>query len=393
MQLLPKWILTNPLPSLYDAEAGSASAMAKAAYEAVNGIITEYNSFVDSANKKIEEFTGTTKEEYQLFAVALRQEFQDFIDVISLRYKEQNAVIKGFEDGIDGRFAAVDSAINEVEEAIAGKFAELDSIIANISETVKETAEVEIAKAISSGSLQSADNEARAQIAEAQDNITNLQDGLNNHKSDTNNPHGVTLDQIGAAPAGYGLGVTPTKVAAAGINTAKNNGWYKVEGSSLTVGGYTDTDWLIHVVKHSDSDIVQHMYPASDAGLHAVRRCFNGAWIEEWENPPHEIGVEYRLTKRYKGGILYRKLIDLGTLPKKSEKEVVHNTESVGLIVNIRAYGKHTTSSNTIIFPYITAAGTTGVTMITTATRFLINSFIDGSGDYNGYAEIEYTRE
>ena len=393
MQLLPKWILTNTMPSLYDAEAGSASAMAKAAYEAVNGIITEYNDFVDSANKKIEEFTGTTREEYQLFAVSLRQEFQDFIDVISLRYKEQNAIIKSFEDGIDGRFTAVDAAINAVEETIAGKFAELDSIIANISDTVRETAEVEIAKAINSGSLQSADNEARAAIAEAEDNITNLQDGLNSHKTDTNNPHSVTLEQIGAAPAGFGLGVTPTKVTAAGINTAKNNGWYKVEGAALTVGGYTDTNWIIHVVKHSDSDIAQHMYPQSDVSLHAVRRCFNGAWAEEWENPPAEPGVEYRLTKRYNGGILYRKLVEMGTLPKKSDKEVVHNETAVGQIVSARYYGKHKTSSNTSVFPYITAAGTTGVTVLATATRFMIHSFIEGSADYNGYAEIEYTRE
>lgn len=93
MQLLPKWVLTNPLPSVFDTESGSVIEMTAKVYAAMNGLIEEYNAFADSVNAKISEFTAETEEQYNLFALDLRQEFQDFIDVINIKYQAQQTMI------------------------------------------------------------------------------------------------------------------------------------------------------------------------------------------------------------------------------------------------------------------------------------------------------------
>lgn len=136
MQLLPKWVLTNPLPGVYDLESGTATEMTARVYAAMNNLIEEYNAFADSINNKITEFTGTTEEQYNLFALDLRQEFQDFIDVISIKYTAQ------------------------------------DQLINNAVADMEATAERVIAEAVAAGTLKATDEEARQQIAELTPTMT-----------------------------------------------------------------------------------------------------------------------------------------------------------------------------------------------------------------------------
>lgn len=110
MQLLPKWVLTNPLPSRYDMESGTATDMAAKVYGAMEELIKEYNSFADAWNTKMEEFTAQTEEQYNLFAMDMRQEFQDFIDVIDIKYQEQNRILTEAVNSMD---AIANEAINK----------------------------------------------------------------------------------------------------------------------------------------------------------------------------------------------------------------------------------------------------------------------------------------
>lgn len=101
MQLLPKWVLPPTMPSVYDSESFTALEMVAKVYGAMNELIAEYNTFADSVNKKIDTFTAETEEQYNLFAMDLRQEFQDFIDVVDIKIKAQDkdleTVIKNIE--------------------------------------------------------------------------------------------------------------------------------------------------------------------------------------------------------------------------------------------------------------------------------------------------------
>ena len=93
MQLLPKWVLTNKFPSVYDSEAKTVLEQTARIYGAMNDLITEYNAFADRTNQLITEFTASATQNQEQFEIAMRQEFQDFIDVIEIKVQQQQTEI------------------------------------------------------------------------------------------------------------------------------------------------------------------------------------------------------------------------------------------------------------------------------------------------------------
>ncbi len=93
MQLLPKWVLTNKFPSIYDSESKTVLEQTARIYGAMNDLITEYNAFADRTNQLITEFTASATQNQEQFEIALRQEFQDFIDVIEIKFQQQQTQI------------------------------------------------------------------------------------------------------------------------------------------------------------------------------------------------------------------------------------------------------------------------------------------------------------
>lgn len=112
---LPKWRLTSPYPAFLDGESGTAIEMTAKVYGAMNGLIDEYNAFVQETVTRIDEFEATTKEEQVAFETALRQEFQDFIDVVQLRL-DGGAT----QASIEEINQAKNNAITEIENALQG---------------------------------------------------------------------------------------------------------------------------------------------------------------------------------------------------------------------------------------------------------------------------------
>lgn len=90
---LPHWVITDRLPAIYDHESGTAIEQTAKVYGAMNELIDEYNKFVDHINETVEAFINNTNGDYEIFKVAIRQEFQDFIDVVNLKAKSQDNVI------------------------------------------------------------------------------------------------------------------------------------------------------------------------------------------------------------------------------------------------------------------------------------------------------------
>lgn len=93
MYLLPKWIITNKRPSIHDTESLTILEGMGKVYGAMNDLINEYNSFADNVNTIITEFTNSATKNQEEFEVALRQEFQDFIDVIEIKFQQQQTQI------------------------------------------------------------------------------------------------------------------------------------------------------------------------------------------------------------------------------------------------------------------------------------------------------------
>lgn len=132
-----------------------------------------------------------------------------------------------------------------------------------------------------------------------------------------------TIAEIGAAPAGFGLG-NAEFFTADKIDTLTAPGWYYTN-NDMTLGGFLSARWIIHVSAYSNGATycVQKAYPGTSYAFELVRYRYNGTWGEwEYTNPPMAAGVEYRTTERYNGKAVYAKLVELGNLPNASTKDV-----------------------------------------------------------------------
>ena len=100
-------------------------------------------------------------------------------------------------------------------------------------------------------------------------------DDINSHANSKSNPHGVTTEQIGAAPAGYGVG-SDSKVVSGDMNNAIIGGVYYYGN---VANRPTDSAGVVFVKNRSDAQIFQ---TATDIyGLSAERiRQSNGAWSD-----------------------------------------------------------------------------------------------------------------
>ena len=85
MLQLPIWNLTDKLPAFYDLESGTAIEQTAKVYGAMRTLIDEYNEFATNINKEIAKFEASTDMDIDIFKTEIRQEFQDFIDIVNLK--------------------------------------------------------------------------------------------------------------------------------------------------------------------------------------------------------------------------------------------------------------------------------------------------------------------
>lgn len=80
--------------------------------------------------------------------------------------------------------------------------------------------------------------------------------------------------------------------------------------------------------------ILQRLTVCSDLATVYERQYYGGKWVVPWEcvNPPLYTGVEYRTKERYNGKAVYTKLVDLGTLPNATRKQVAHGASATKVI-------------------------------------------------------------
>lgn len=99
------------------------------------------------------------------------------------------------------------------------------------------------------------------------------------HATDKNNPHNITIAQIGAAPDGYGLGLTGSHLTAiTDANEAQRNGWYLIDKNTANGVG---ANAIMRVEAEAWAHCVQTAYGASHSSSRPLIRqrvkC-NGTW-------------------------------------------------------------------------------------------------------------------
>lgn len=208
---------------------------------------------------------------------------------------------------------------------------------------------------------------------------------LNAHSDDRSNPHGVTAAQAGAAPAGYGLGADSVSVDS--WDDATKNGYYKSsKGTPDGDGNY----WHGIVVNYSGVLCNQLVWKTWGTGSVMATRRINNSIPEEWEwlDPPMAAGVKYRTTQRYQGKPVYTKLIDCGTLPYNTRKNVSYGETGI-TVIRIAA-----STNDGASFPRFVGTGNTPSFTVSaySGEMQIITSGMDRESASKVYAQIWYTK-
>ena len=159
-----------------------------------------------------------------------------------------------------------------------------------------------------------------------------VHDELVYHVAERDNPHNVTREQVGAAPAGYGLGTTSVGLdMGANLNNVVKNGFYRyMNGPELPKNAPTEDPAQLTVYAFSDKYVVQEVTPIGTGGYKLRRVCNNGTWQPwEWVIAPMVPGVEYRTTERFNNAAVYRKIDSAGNLLWRKDGETTWHQYTV----------------------------------------------------------------
>ena len=210
----------------------------------------------------------------------------------------------------------------------------------------------------------------------------------------------TTAADIGAAPAGYGLGVNANPVTDLNDTTLKN-GFYTLSGvgcantpSLLPSSGL----YGVLLVQRRANTIYQRV---SYDGQHSSRMYVTDSGWGEWEyeNPNFDDGQEYRTTERYEGKPVYAKVVSFTTTEQMGSMDSVTTiTIPHGISNNFTAIETvghcPISSGRTLPLPYTEADGERGyffgVIDSTNITLILKKSAINANRTV--YITIRYTK-
>lgn len=173
---------------------------------------------------------------------------------------------------------------------------------------------------------------------------------LINHAVNKANPHGVTAEQVGAAPGGYGLGGIPTKVITLSeLDNIYESGWYWLSATGTTLNGVYFNYGTVFVHGMESGSCKQEIHPLAQNCV-LKRYAYGNNW-QPWEcpNPPLASGVEYRTTERIANGIpIYITAIEFGALPNASSAQIVLDLD-IENILSIEGNVSKTTTDQLIV--------------------------------------------
>lgn len=149
----------------------------------------------------------------------------------------------------------------------------------------------------------------------------------------------LTASDVGAAPAGFGLGETQGRTIV-DLNTITTIGFYQTVGDSTKNAPDRYMEYSALLVQRRANHVYQTLYCADGYQSTEMAMRYSAdagaTWGEwEWVNPPMEVGVDYRTTERWMGKPVYTRLIDFEALPNNSEKSATFYMDYKYTIVSI----------------------------------------------------------
>lgn len=174
-----------------------------------------------------------------------------------------------------------------------------------------------------------------SEMREILQKANNAQTAITSHVGDKHNPHNVTADQVGAAPAGYGLGGGGKAIASGDdLNNYKLGGFYQFTSGVANAPTNYGMMLVIPGTGYSN-DTFQYVFSRYPTNNMAIRQLFEGTWgAWEWVNPPMAENTEYRTTERYKGKPVYALLKNLGAMPNSTTKTIYDLAVNVDNLVS-----------------------------------------------------------
>lgn len=181
---------------------------------------------------------------------------------------------------------------------------------------------------------------------------------------------GVGPDEVGniqlgasdvkAAPSGFGWGDKITQIQATSVDEPYEEYCAKLDafmsnmpnGTAALIRAYPPALYgkaatTVSILYKSDENYATLFNAgAADAYLSGWRMFKQrypsssspAVWMPfEWENPPMELGIEYRTTERWDRKPVYTQLINFGLLPNASRKTISHNIPNIQKVVDIVA--------------------------------------------------------
>lgn len=204
-----------------------------------------------------------------------------------------------------------------------------------------------------------------------------------------------TAEEVGAAPAGYGLGGYSAQKGIATvieIDDIKANGKYNINQTNGTLYlegiafnalnlevSMINANYGTQVISFLDGYVIR-------------RRCSNGIWQPwEWEIYPLTQGVEYRTTEKLNGSPVYKKRLSLGSLPASAGSMNVSVGIKADKLIECRFWAFDESQQAYIPIPYGTSAGDECSVAVVESTAYA--SVTTGAfGGYVLYAELRYIK-
>lgn len=183
------------------------------------------------------------------------------------------------------------------------------------------------------------------------------------------------------APAGYGLGELRGHDCT-DCNEAIRNGVYYITGDSAINHPGNNMQFGSMAVYRRGDYITQVIY----FGHYEAKRFSKdggsswGVW--EWDNPPMNLGEEYRTIERYMGKPVYAKLVDCKGMPGTGSKTITHNV--AGIVEWIVSVQGQVDAGR--VFPC------KGVDIETSLTDIVIHAENDSMKDAACYVLLKYTK-
>lgn len=177
------------------------------------------------------------------------------------------------------------------------------------------------------------------------------------------------------APAGYGLGGLATKsiTSVAELDVIFETGTYRFYCSGSSLDGYKINFGTLAVYAGDGFGVRQVMMP--HATVCSVERHWNGTSWTKWciNDPPMEVGVEYRTTQMYGGQHVYCKLFHytasgtVGVIGGSYDLDIPHGISNIGVMVDARVV-----LHDSIVLPYLSIGG--GITTFIQDVRYTTDS-------------------